>query len=112
VAILVSDDLLARSRLEDAAARAGWRLEVARAGDLVARVAASDAELLVLDLDAGGRELLHGVSEAGKRGQMPARVVGFFSHVDAALGEAARAAGCDAMPRGKFWRALPVLLGG
>lgn len=108
LAIVVSIDLLARSRIEDAAARAGWRLESARADDLVERLASARPNLLVLDLDAGGRALLDEVAAAGEA--LPPRVVGFFSHVDAELRAAAVAAGCEAMPRGKFWRTLPDLL--
>lgn len=112
VALLVSTDLLARSRLEDAAARAGWRVEVASPAALPGRAASTGADLLVLDLDSGGTELLDRLDEARARGDVPERIVGFFSHVDTALGEAARAAGCRAMARGKFWRSLPGLLGG
>lgn len=111
VALLVSTDLLARSRLEDAAARARWRVEVASPAGLPERAAAGGIDLLVLDLDSGGAELLEALRAARERGGVPGRVVGFFSHVDSALGQAARAAGCDAMPRGKFWRSLADLLG-
>lgn len=110
MALLVSTDLLARSRLEDAAARAGWRVDVTSAQALPERAASSGADVLVLDLDSGGPDLLDRLKEARERGEIPARVVGFFSHVDTALAEAARAAGCEAVPRGKFWRSLPELL--
>jgi hypothetical protein len=109
VAIVVSVDLLARSRIEDAAARAGWTVELATAPALSERLASSRADLLVLDLDAGGKALLDQVA-AGDRDLLPERVVGFYSHVDTELGAAAADAGCDAMPRGKFWRTLPELL--
>jgi hypothetical protein len=108
VAIVVSIDLLARSRIDDAAARAGWRVELTSAQGLRERLASTPADLLVLDLDAGGKELLEEVARA--EDALPPRVVGFFSHVDAELGAAAAAAGCEAMPRGRFWRTLPDLL--
>jgi hypothetical protein len=109
VAIVVSVDLLARSRIEDAAARAGWTVEVAAAPTLFERLASSRADLLVLDLDAGGRALLDQIA-TGDRALLPDRVLGFYSHVDTELRAAAADAGCDAMPRGKFWRTLPELL--
>jgi hypothetical protein len=111
VAIVVSTDLLARSRLEDAAARASWEVRTATEHDFVEKLGATRADLLVLDLDAGGIPLLERVAQAREGALLPERVVGFFSHVDAELGKAAEAAGCDAMPRGRFWRSLPDLLG-
>jgi hypothetical protein len=112
VALLVSVDLLARSRLEDAAARAGWRVETSAGDKLVERLGAARVDLLVLDLDSAGSELLTRLPDADASGVLPERVVGFFSHVDTELAAAARAAGCEAMPRGKFWRSLPALLSG
>jgi DNA-binding response OmpR family regulator len=111
VVVAVTTDLLARSRLEDAATRAGWRLEIATAQSLDERLDALQPAMLVLDLDAGRTELLSGIEAARSAGLLPARVIGFLSHVDAELTAAARAAGCETMPRGKFWRALPDPLG-
>jgi DNA-binding response OmpR family regulator len=111
VALVVSVDLLARSRIEDAAARAGWKVESATPRSL-GELGGSSGELLVLDLDAGGKELLEVVTAKRAEGALPKRIVGFYSHVDKELGAAAAAAGCDAMPRGKFWRTLPELLSG
>lgn len=110
VVVLVSVDLLARSRLADAAARASWRVDVTTNEKMLARLEAERADLLVLDLDSGGDDLLTRVPEARARGLLPPRVVGFFSHVDTELAASARAVGCEAMPRGRFWRSLPELL--
>ncbi|HEY7876133.1 MAG TPA: hypothetical protein VIG64_13540, partial [Actinomycetota bacterium] len=66
--------------------------------------------LLILDLDAGRRELLDAVQAARAAGLVPGRVVGFISHVDKELSAAAVDAGCEVFPRGKFWRALEKLL--
>ena len=107
VAIAVTTDLLARSRIEDAAERAGWRLDVTTAEGLAEMLAATRPDLLILDLDAGGASLL---DQVGGLAEPPVRVVGFFSHVDTELRDAAETAGCDAMPRGRFWRSLPDLL--
>lgn len=110
--VAVTTDLLARARLEDAAARAGSRLEIASVTSLQERLAVVRPSVLILDLDAGREALLETVRSARAAGVVPARVVGFFSHVDKELGAAAVAAGCEAFPRGKFWRGLEALLSG
>jgi DNA-binding response OmpR family regulator len=112
VIVAVSGDLMARSRLEDAAARAGARLEMASVDTFTEKLRAFRPDLLVLDLDAGRDKVLRRLQEARSHGFLPARVVGFVSHVDVELAATAQAAGCDAMPRGKFWRTLPELLAG
>lgn len=67
-------------------------------------------DVVVLDLDDGGRDLLASLTEAASRGILPERVVGYYSHVQQDLGEEARAAGVAAYPRSRFWRELPALL--
>jgi hypothetical protein len=66
--------------------------------------------LVVFDLDEGGDAALQALSVARASGLLPSRVVGYYSHVNRALGQAAEAAGCEAWPRGKFWGSLPELL--
>lgn len=110
VVVAVSGDLMARARLEDAAARAGARLELASVDTFTEKLRSFRPDLLVLDLDVGRDKLLQRLNEARAHGFLPAGVVGFVSHVDVALAKAARAAGCEAIPRGKFWRELPDLL--
>lgn len=70
---------------------------------------AESPAVLILDLDAGREQLLDKVAAAASEGLLPERVVGYFSHIDTRLGEAARDAGCRAVPRGSFWRDLPKL---
>ena len=108
--MLVSPDLLARSRLESAAREAGADLDVTDASGLLDALRERSPDLLVLDLDAGGRALLDRVGEARGEGIAPERLVGYFSHVDDLLGRAAQLAGVRAMPRGRFWRELRELL--
>ncbi len=105
--LLASRDLAAKARLADAAARAGWTMVTARVGDLSGAVAEHAPELVVVDLDEASEPTLRALGPAP-----PTRTIGFFSHVDTALGEAARAAGVEAVPRGRFWRTLPQLLEG
>ena len=110
-ALAVGRDLLSRARLEAAAARAG--VDVAFADDAAALTGAlrdRPCELLILDLDTEGARGLEEIERARVEGIAPARVIGYFSHVNERLGDAARAAGCDALPRGRFWRELETLL--
>ncbi|MGH2693678.1 MAG: hypothetical protein ACRDJJ_02570 [Actinomycetota bacterium] len=103
--LLVGGDLSARARLEAAAQRTGSELRTCRLEDVAEAVGAEPIDLVVADLDSG-REI---VVEALR--DVTTRVVGFYSHVDTALGEAAKAAGIEAVPRGRFWRELDDLFG-
>jgi hypothetical protein len=110
VLLLVGGDLQARARLEPAADAAGMRLDTTSAEALQEALESLSPEVVVLDLDAEGTAVLGAVAAARRSGISLGRVVGFYSHVDAPLGEAARRAGCEAHPRGRFWRSLPDLL--
>ena len=81
--------------------------------DTASLESAIDAEetwLVIVDLNAdGGTEAV--VSAVGAAGEF--RVVGFVSHVDKALADAARLAGADeVLPRSAFVVELPSLLSG
>src|SRR5919108_1161617 len=52
-ALLVGGDLMARARLDEAAAAAGYTLTTATAGALAGALQGSEPDLVVLDLDAG-----------------------------------------------------------
>ncbi|MFN2491139.1 MAG: hypothetical protein ABR529_15700 [Actinomycetota bacterium] len=110
-ALLVGGDLMARARLEAAASAAGVALHTASPEGLGEALRAAPARWLILDLDQGRRAALDALVRARADGLVPERVVGYFSHVDEELGRAARAAGCEALPRGRFWRTLPELFG-
>ncbi|MGH2735977.1 MAG: hypothetical protein ACRDKZ_10380 [Actinomycetota bacterium] len=102
----VGADLMGRARIDDAVRRAGMELTVLaspRPGD-VDQIA---ADLVLIDLDAAGVEFVRAWGDRGSA----IRAIGYFSHVDATLGEAASAAGIEALPRGRFWRTLPEILG-
>jgi hypothetical protein len=109
VVLLVGGDLMARTRLEAAAAHAGAELLAVPPDALEGALERRSPSLVVLDLDNGGEDLLKGLTAARTRALVPDRVVGYFSHVDTRLGDAARAAGCEALPRGRFWRSLEEL---
>ena len=95
-AVAYTPDLMDRSKV--AAAVPGVRF-VNRPGDL----SDGDADLVIVDLDRPGvLEVLGNVRAA--------RLVGFASHVGEATMSAARAAGCDAQPRSRFFRSLADLV--
>jgi hypothetical protein len=97
--LLVGGDLMARSRLESAAQSAGAELRsVAVSTELAPELTGID--LVVLDLDSGGRELV----ERWRATETRARAVAYVSHVDRELMDAAVSARIDALPRGRFWR--------
>ena len=109
-AVLVGGDLTARARVFDAAERASRSALATTADRLVETLRNSSSDLLILDLDDRREDNLLAVKKARAAGLAPERVVGYYSHVDIAAAEAARAAGCEALPRGRFWRSLDDIL--
>ena len=85
--VVVTSDLLMRSRVPGAT-------PVAPGTEL------PEADLYLIDLDEAGAV---DPPETG-------RAIGYFSHVNEALGAAARAKGLETMPRGRLLRELPTLL--
>jgi hypothetical protein len=108
--LLVGGDLMAKSRLLDASSRNGVTLESSTAGDFRARLRDTRPSIVVIDLDQGREAALEELLAARDDDALPARVVGYYSHIDRALGEAAAEAGCEPWPRGKFWGNLEQLL--
>jgi hypothetical protein len=95
-------DLMDRSRIQ--AAHPDVRL-VATVAALTSEV--GDADVVVLDLGRPGVvEALPALVGTG------ARVVGFASHVDEDLVAEATAAGCEVLPRSRFFRRVDEVLGG
>ena len=94
-------DLMDRSRLT---AQSGLEVTFVTEPDALA-AAAPGAALVIVDLARPG------VLDAVAAG-VGAPVVGFGSHVESELLTAARAAGCrEVLPRSRFFRELPRLLG-
>ena len=111
VLLLASGDLMARSRLEQAAARHGLELHSVKPGALAEALVEMKPEIVVLDLDSGTAAVLDDLPKAEGRHRTGPRLLGYFSHVDEGLGRAAAAAGVEAHPRGRFWRSIDDLLG-
>ena len=110
--VLVDADLSARARIDAAARRRGFELVTCTGAGLEDTLERMRAAAVVVDLDSGGTAALAAVEAARRVDLLPVRVVGFFSHVDADLGRAARAAGIEALPRGRFWSGLDELFEG
>lgn len=108
--LLVGGDLSAKARLEAATTVAKMELRLAAFGGMGAALSTARPAVLVLDLDDGRERVLGELSGARSEGLAPEVVFGYYSHVDEGLAEAARRAGCEPIPRGRFWRSLPDLL--
>jgi CheY-like chemotaxis protein len=111
--LAVMDDLLFLSRIQEAARGAGVAVRSARrVADVVD--AAPGASVVVIDLDAARlpvAEVLDALRADPLTAGLP--VIGFFSHVHAARGREALAAGCrQALPRSAFVQELPRLMAG
>jgi hypothetical protein len=101
VLVVVTRDLLAIGRIESAAAAGGWEVVVTPPGSDLG--SGQKADLIVIDLDEVGAEWI-------RSADLPAPAIGFFSHIDEALGQTASEAGIKAVRRGRFWRDLGALL--
>jgi hypothetical protein len=93
-------DLMDRSRVEVAGRAAGRTTEFVTGPDDLVSAVSGGARFVVVDLaQAGVLDVLPRLR--------PAHTVGFASHVDTALLDAARAAGCDeVLPRSAVFRRL------
>jgi DNA-binding NarL/FixJ family response regulator len=109
------DDLLFSSKIRGAARQAGVEVRFARTpGTVLDEIRRHRPALVILDLDAARLEPI-AVLDA-LRGEPPPerpRTVGFVSHVQAEVIEAARAAGLGAaLARSAFVAALPQIVAG
>jgi len=111
-ALLVTGDLIFSTKVTGTGRALGIDVEVtANPADAVRRIGQGDYGCVILDLSMPQlipAEVIAAIREGD--GQRP-KVIAFGSHVDTALLEAARAAGCDdIMPRSRFAAELPQLL--
>ena len=106
--IAVVPDLYFATRIAATAKAAGVALELVPPQRAVARLAAADVSLVLLEL--GSRDALALIAEL-KQAQPGVPIVGFGAHVEAALLRDARTAGADAvLPRSQFVGKLQALL--
>ena len=104
------EDLIFRAKIGETARRLGIPLRWVALSQLQQALAEQKPSAIVLDLNQPAAiETIRAVkSEAATR---EVRVAGFLSHVDAELGRAAHAAGCDVvMARSAFSQQLPRLI--
>ena len=98
-------DLLFGSKLQSALTAGGFDCELIANAE-AARAAASEADLLVVDLtdaDFGGVEMVEAMGQAGELASL--RTLGFYSHVEPEVRVAATAAGFDlVVPRSRVNR--------
>jgi len=106
--VAVVPDLFFATSIEAVARTLGIALELVPVADALQRCTQAPPALVLLDLHAPGVVPALVGALAGR-----VRAVGFYSHVDGELRQAALAAGLDqALPRSAFVQRLPHLLAG
>lgn len=111
--LAVVDDLFFVSKLQETARQVGAPLVTVRAEDFrLEAVRQQQPALAIFDLNtttANAVELIRQLKADAELARVP--VLGFFSHVQVELQEAAQEAGCEqVLPRSKFTATLPALL--
>jgi CheY-like chemotaxis protein len=102
---MLCDDLIFSSKVSATGRAHGIDVAVARSAVSLLKKAEAKPACVILDLHAEGLDISSVVNEL-KKDAAP-RIIGFGSHVDAALLKAAREAGCDlVMPRSQFHKLL------
>jgi DNA-binding NarL/FixJ family response regulator len=108
--VALMDDLFFQAKVTETAKRLGLELRICGTPDsLLAEIAQQTPGLIVVDLNARSEPL-----SAIERLPVSAReipIVAFLSHVQIALAEKAKAAGCrEVMPRSVFTHNLATIL--
>jgi CheY-like chemotaxis protein len=114
IVLTAVDDIFFSAKIEEVAKTLGVRLvQALDARQLSEKLAATTPELIILDLNSRAcspLEAIRRIKTDPKFRDTP--VIGFFSHVQVELEQAAHQAGCDhVMPRSKFSANLPHILG-
>ena len=113
--IAVVDDLFFASKIRGTAEQVGARVQFSRSiPDAIAKAHDETPALIIVDLNAGCCDVLE-LARALKGDEVLAGVVllGFFSHIQTELQQAAVAAGYDrVMPRSAFTKNLADILAG
>ena len=111
--LAVVDDLMFKVKILETAKQVGARVATAStAQDALARARGERPALIILDLHSGPcapTELLKALKADPELKTIP--TLGYFSHVEAEVGQRALGAGCDqVLPRSAFSAGLPDLL--
>lgn len=109
---LVVEDLLFLSKILETAQRLGVTVEAVDPGSLQERLAAENPCAIILDLNHRSGRAIQFISDIKKNGAgQSVPVIGFLSHVQSGLAQAAREAGCDqVLARSAFTQRLPQIL--
>lgn len=113
--LIAVPDLLFRSKLQDAARHAGAEISsAANSADVVSRALEFLPDAVVIDLVDGQLDPIELIRRLkGEPGLAGTRIVGFFPHVQVAVRDAAKAAGCDVVvPRSVVAASLASILAG
>lgn len=108
--LLLSANLFFASKVTGTAQALGYQVDLVAKPEMVAECVASGAyRCLFIDLGTPGLQI--GELIAALPAEAPLRRLAFGPHVETALFEAARAAGCDeVLPHSRFSGQLPQLL--
>ncbi len=103
-------DLFFVAKVKGTADGLGVPLVVVRQVEALRLELQAGARLVLIDLNVAGVDVCGAIRVCKERPQPP-QVIGFLSHVQTELAEAARAAGADlVLPRSRFTEQLPTLL--
>ena len=110
--LIVVDDLIFLSKIQETAHQLGVPLEVVDPGKVEARLAEFAVHSIIIDLNhRSGKAVELARAIKANPGTRHVGVMAFLSHVQSDLAAAARAAGCDVvLARSVFVQQLPQLL--
>jgi CheY-like chemotaxis protein len=110
--VAVLNDLMFRVKIEDAAKRAGFNAVFALSQREALERAKDPAALVLLDLNFAGSDPLDTIKKLKASDETKGiNVVGYVSHVQVDLKQAAQEAGCDVvLARSALSQSLPAIL--
>lgn len=111
--VMAVSDLFFAARIRETAARLGIQIApVAKEESVSDVIQREQPALLVIDLNDTRFDPLATIRAIKSTGDLrPVQIVGFLSHVQTDLHQAALGAGCDqVLPRSKFTQSLPQIL--
>jgi CheY-like chemotaxis protein len=110
--LAVVSDLFFVAKVNEAARMGGVKVDFAATVEKALELAKGEPSLVVIDLNCNGINAVELISRLrAQRELASSTLVGFVSHVQADLRQAALEAGCDlVLPRSAFSRELPELV--
>jgi len=110
--LAVVNDLFFSVKITDAAKRAGMAVELLKDPDEVLTKAKAKPSIIIFDLNFQDVQPLHLISQLKSSPEFKGvSLIGYLSHVQADLKQAAQEAGCDmVMARSAFSQNLPLIL--